>query len=266
MGLQPPKLISGAEISDPVGMETALEPQAPEAATVPQPAITVRGLNRDYNEMRVLRDISLELPAGETLVVLGPNGAGKTTLLRILATLLRPSSGEVSVLGASLPREGWRARGRIGYLGHEPLLYRELSVRENLEFNARLHGLSPRSLRIEELLDAAGIGHRAAELVRNLSAGLRQRAGICRALIGEPELLLLDEPSSHLDLAAVTAVEELLAPAPERSRVIVTHDIEAGLASAGRVLVLGAGGSAVYSGPAASISPAEVRAVFAEVT
>ncbi len=247
-------------------METALKPQAPEAASGPQAAITLRGLHRDYNETRVLRDISLELPAGATLVVLGPNGAGKTTLLRILATLLRASGGEVSVLGASLPREAWKARGHIGYLGHEPLLYRELSVRENLEFNARLHGLSPGSPRADELLDAAGIGQRGDELVRNLSAGLRQRAAICRALIAEPELLLLDEPSSHLDLAAVTAVEELLAPAPRRSRVIVTHDVEAGLASADRVLVLRAGGSVAYSGPAASISPAEVRAVFAEVT
>ncbi len=247
-------------------METALEPQAPEAADMPQSAVAVRGLRRDYNETPVLREVTIELPAGETLVVLGPNGAGKTTLLRILATLLRPTAGEVSVLGASLPREAWKARGHIGYLGHEPLLYRELSVRENLEFNARLNGLSPGAQRIDELLDGAGIAPRAAELVRNLSAGLRQRAAICRALIAEPELLLLDEPSSHLDVAAAAAVEDLLAPAPGRSRVIVTHDVEAGLASADRALVLRAGGGAAYVGPAASISPAEVRAVFGEVT
>ncbi|HEY8000538.1 MAG TPA: ATP-binding cassette domain-containing protein, partial [Solirubrobacterales bacterium] len=88
----------------------------------------------------MLRELTLELGVGETLVVLGPNGAGKTTLIRILATLLRPTAGEAEVLGASLPRQAWKVRGRIGYLGHQPLLYRELSVIENLEFNARLHG------------------------------------------------------------------------------------------------------------------------------
>ncbi len=246
-------------------METALQPAAREIASGRQLALAVRGLHRDYNEIPVLRDISVELATGETLVVLGPNGAGKTTLLRILASLLRPSAGEVSVLGSSLPKEAWKARGRIGYLGHEPLLYRELSVRENLEFNARLNSRAPAGPRIDELLGAAGIAHRAGEPVRNLSAGLRQRAAICRALIAEPELLLLDEPSSHLD-AAAGAVEALLAPAAGRSRVIVTHDIEAGLASADRVLVLRAGGSAAYSGQAASVNPAEVRAAFAEVT
>ena len=107
-----------------------------------------------------------------TLAVIGANGAGKSTLLRILATLLRPSAGEVEVLGASLPREAWKVRGRIGYLGHEPLLYRELSVRENLELNARLHRRrATRRERIADLLERAGLARRAGELVRNLSAG-----------------------------------------------------------------------------------------------
>ncbi len=86
--------------------------------------------------------MSLKLAQGQTLAVLGPNGAGKTTLLRVLATLLRPHAGAVRVFGESLPGEAWRARGRIGLLGHEPLLYRELSARENLRFHARLHGVA----------------------------------------------------------------------------------------------------------------------------
>src|SRR6476659_9169540 len=105
------------------------------------PAIAVAGLRRDYGDRPALDGVGFELPAGESLVVLGPNGAGKTTLLRILATLLRPSGGEVAVLGCALPREAWKLRGRIGYLGHEPLLYRDLSGRENLRFHARLHGI-----------------------------------------------------------------------------------------------------------------------------
>ena len=126
-----------------------------------EPALSLRDLRRDYNERPVLRDVSLALAPGETLSVIGPNGAGKSTLLRILATLLRPSGGEVELLGADLPRSAWKVRGRIGYLGHEPLLYRELSVRENLEFNARLQGVEDADRRIDELLERGGIvdGH-----------------------------------------------------------------------------------------------------------
>ncbi len=107
-------------------------------------AIELRGLRHEFGERTALEGVDLTLGAGETLLVLGSNGAGKTTLLRILATLLRPSAGEVEVLGCPLPREAWRLRGRIGYLGHEPLLYRDLSGRENLRFHARLHGIDGR--------------------------------------------------------------------------------------------------------------------------
>ena len=231
-------------------METALESSAEEtdpAAT--GVAVSLRDLRRDYNDRPVLRNVALRLAAGQTLTVIGPNGAGKSTLLRILATLLRPTAGEVSVLGAKLPREAWRARGRIGYLGHSPLLYRELSVLENLEFNARLHGIESPSERIDRLLDAAGIGHRARETVRNLSAGMLQRAAICRSLLHEPELLLLDEPRSHLDLGAAAIVDRLLGPAAGRTRVIVTHEIDTGLAEADQVLALRADGSLAHAGP-----------------
>jgi ABC-type multidrug transport system ATPase subunit len=241
--------------------ETAATPESTGGAPT---AVRLRGLRREYGDRPVLRDVDADLGLGETLVVLGPNGAGKTTLLRICATLLRPTAGEVRVLGASLPDEAWRARGRIGYLGHQPLLYRELSVRENLEFNARLHGLGDgASSRIEELLGASGLGRRGDELVRNLSAGMAQRAAICRALLAEPELLLLDEPTSHLDAGATGIVDELLGRSPGRARVLVTHDVEAGLASADRALVLAPGGSVAFSGPAAGLDAGRVRDVFA---
>ena len=193
--------------------------------------------------------------------MIGPNGAGKSTLLRILATLLRPTAGEVEVLGAALPRRAWAARGRIGYLGHEPLLYRELSVRENLEFNARLHGVERPEERVDELLERAGLLRRATEPVRNLSAGMLQRAAICRVLVHDPELLLLDEPRSHLDLGAAAVVDELLGPAPGRSRVLVTHDVEGGLAEADLALALRADGSVAHAGPAARLAVTEARAI-----
>lgn len=245
-------------------LEASAQPGDPAEAGV---AIALRGLGRDYGERPVLRELTLELAHGATLAVIGPNGAGKSTLLRVLATLLRASAGEVEVLGAPLPSEAWQVRGRIGYLGHSPLLYRELSVRENLEFNARLHRLDAptAAARIDTLLEASGLGRRGGELVRNLSAGMLQRAAICRAVIHEPPLLLLDEPRSHLDVGAGPVVEELLGErgpgGGARTRVIVTHELEAGLAAAGRVLALRADGSVGYSGPAADLDLAQARAI-----
>jgi heme ABC exporter ATP-binding subunit CcmA len=228
-------------------------------------AVAMRGLCRDYNERPVLRGLSLELGVGETLAVIGPNGAGKTTLLRILATLLRPTAGRVDVLGAELPRQAYLARGRIGYLGHSALLYRDLTVVENLEFNARLHRVDSPRPRIDELLDAAGLGRRGGELVRNLSAGMLQRAAVCRALLADPELLLLDEPRAHLDVAGAEVVEAMLARRPGRSRVVVTHELERAIAGADRVLALHADGAVAYSGPAAGLEPTEARELYAGV-
>ena len=205
------------------------------------PAILLAGLRRDYGERAALDGVGLELGAGETLVVLGPNGSGKTTLLRILATLLRPSGGEVRVLGCSLPSEAWKLRGRIGYLGHEPLLYRDLSGRENLRFHARLHGSRGAAAeeRIEQLLVAAGMERRADQHVAELSAGMRQRLAICRCVLHRPQLLLLDEPDSNLDAEGRELARELIGPGEGRTRVVVTHDPERVLPEADQVLELG---------------------------
>jgi len=207
----------------------------------PQPAIRLAGLRRDYGDRAALDGVDLELAAGESLVVLGPNGAGKTTLLRVLGTLLRPSGGEVEVLGCALPREAWKLRGRIGYLGHEPLLYRDLSGRENLRFQARLHGIgaAPAEARIAALLAAVGMERRADERVAELSAGMRQRLSICRSVLHEPELLLLDEPDSNLDVEGRELARELIGPDSGSTRVVVTHDPERFLPEADRVLRLG---------------------------
>jgi heme exporter protein A len=212
----------------------------------------------------VLRDVTLELAGGGTLAVLGPNGAGKTTLLRVLATLLRPSAGQVSVLGCELPRQAWKARGRIGYLGHRPLLYRDLTGAENLRFQARLHGLEGDvEARIAKLLERVGMSRRADERVGSLSAGMVQRLAVCRAVLHEPELLLLDEPSSHLDPEAAALVEPLIGPGTGRTRVFVTHDVEAALAEDGRILALRAGGAVAYEGPASGLSAGDARAIYA---
>ena len=218
-------------------------------AEAERPAIAVSGLRRDYGDRAALDGVGFELAAGATMVVLGPNGAGKTTLLRILATLLRPSGGEVLVLGCSLPKEAWKLRGKIGYLGHEPLLYRDLSGRENLRFHARLHGIAAADAdaRIEGLLVAAGMDRRGDDRVADLSAGMRQRLAICRCVLHEPELLLLDEPDSNLDAEGREAARELIGPGSGHTRVVVTHDPERFLPEADGVLRLGIGEVAAVS-------------------
>jgi heme exporter protein A len=239
------------------------QPLAAESSRETGGAIELAGLWRAFGDRAVLRDVAVAVPAGSTLAILGPNGAGKTTLLRVLATLLRPTAGEVRVLGCALPRDAWRVRGRIGFLGHEPLLYRDLTGAENLRFSARLYGLPDDGEgRVDELLAQVRMSRAAGELVRNLSAGMVQRLAVCRALLHEPELLLLDEPRSHLDPEASALVDPLLGPAPGRTRVIVTHDVDAALADADLVLALRAGGSVAYAGPASGLSAGDARAVY----
>jgi heme exporter protein A len=219
----------------------AAPPESP--SPTPAPAIALAGLRREFGDRAALDGVGLELAVGETLVVLGPNGAGKTTLLRILATLLRPTGGKAVVLGCSLPGEAWKLRGRIGYLGHEPLLYRDLSGRENLRFHARLHGLdrAAAEVRIDELLAAAGMDRRGDDRVVELSAGMRQRLAICRCVLHRPALLLLDEPDSNLDAEGRELARGLIGPDTGLTRVVVTHDPDRFLPEADQVLRLGIG-------------------------
>ena len=223
------------------------------------PAVALRDLGRAYGERVALSGVTLELPRGATLAVFGANGAGKTTLLRVLATLLRPHAGSAAVLGRELPREGWAVRGRVGLLAHEPLLYRDLSARENLRFHARLHGVA--DARGEELLDAVGMARRADEPIRALSRGMTQRVAICRAVLHQPELLLLDEPLANLDPGAAAGVAPLIGRASGVARVLISHDVELGLAEADMVLGL-RGGQPEILEPAAAISPDDLKGLY----
>jgi len=222
-------------------------------------ALEVEGLARHYGEREALSDVSLSLEAARTLVVFGPNGAGKTTLLRVLATLLRPHAGAVRVLGSSLPDEAWAVRGRIGLLAHEPLLYRELTARENLRFHARLHDVAEE--RVEEVLEAVAISARASEPLRNLSRGMVQRVAVARAVLHDPELLLLDEPYANLDPAAIELVEPLIGAASGRTRVVCSHDPGGGLAEADLVLGLRAGRTVLLR-DATAVGPGEIAELY----
>ena len=211
-------------------------PTSTPVADKPPAAIELRELTRHFGERTALHRVSIEVPTGATLAVLGRNGAGKSTLLRILATLLRPHAGEVSVLGEPLPRRAFAVRGRIGLLAHEPLLYRDLSGRENLLYHARLHRVPAE--RVDELLGAVAMERRADEPVRLLSRGMVQRLAVCRAVLHKPQLLLLDEPRANLDPAAITLVEPLIGAAAGATRVLTSHDPRAALAEADLVLGL----------------------------
>ena len=229
-------------------------------ATGDSPAVALEGVGRAYGERVALRDVSFTLPAGATVAVFGANGAGKTTLLRILAGLLRPHAGRACVLGAELPREAYRARGRIGLLGHEPMLYRDLTVRENLRFHARLHGVERG--RVEELVAQVGLAARADEPIRTLSRGMVQRAAICRTVLHAPELLLLDEPLANLDPGGAAAVAPLIGRSGGAARVLISHDAEQGLAEADHVLGLRGGRQAIWA-PAAQVGLSDVRGLYA---
>jgi heme exporter protein A len=198
---------------------------------------------------------------GETLSLLGPNGAGKTTLLRVLATLLVPHRGRVTVLGFDLPRQAQDVRAAVGLLAHEPLLYRDLSGRENLAFYARLYRLADGPQRIAALLEGVGMAGRADEPVRSLSRGMVQRLAVCRAVLHRPRLLLLDEPWSHLDPEADLLAEPLIGRASGITRVVVTHDVDRGLTEADQVLAL-QGGRVALAAPATALGAAELRTVY----
>jgi heme exporter protein A len=224
-------------------------------------AVLLHQAVRRYGEREALRAVSTRVQAGETLAVFGPNGAGKTTLLRMLATLLVPHRGTVRVLGHELPRDAHLVRPAIGFLAHDPLLYRDLTGRENLRFYAELYGVAAPAQRIAELLEATGMTRRADEPVRNLSRGMAQRLAICRTLLHDPAVLLLDEPRAHLDPEAATLVDPLIGARSRATRVLVTHEVEHGLSEADRVLALREG-TVVIDAPARDVTVAEVRGVY----
>jgi heme exporter protein A len=178
----------------------------------------------------------------------------------VLATLLRPHAGRATVLGAALPGEAWKVRGQIGLLGHEPLLYRDLTVRENLRFHARLHGVAP--ARVDALCEQVGLRPRGDDPIRTLSRGMTQRAAICRAVLHEPALLLLDEPLANLDPGGAEAVAPLIGRGSGPARVLISHDAELGLSEADWVLGLRGGRQAIWA-PVAEVTLADVRGLYA---
>ena len=217
---------------------------APESAAS-LPAIKVEGLSKAFGLRKALDGVAFELPHGAFLSVFGPNGAGKTTLLRVLATLARPSGGRAVVAGVDLGEAPDEVRSRIGLVSHAPMLYPDLTAQENLLLYARLYGVPDPEARVAHLLDAVGLSHRRLDAVRTFSRGMTQRVSIARALVHDPQVVLLDEPYSGLDPHAVEVVDGLLdaarADRADRTLVMVSHDLAKGYQMCTHALVLARG-------------------------
>jgi heme exporter protein A len=208
-----------------------------------EPMIRIRELVKTFGPRRALRGINLDVAAGQCLVVVGPNGAGKTTLLRVLATLARPTSGQVIIDGLDLAHQADTVRRRIGFVSHQSLLYGDLSAEENLTFYGRMYGIADLNQRVTAMLEDVGLAPRRYDRVRTFSRGMRQRLSIARALLHQPRLLLMDEPYTGLDQQAAEALDRILTGSETQRPTIVmaTHDLDGGLAMAQEVLILSDG-------------------------
>ncbi|GAC1456845.1 MAG: ABC transporter ATP-binding protein [Ktedonobacterales bacterium] len=228
--------------------------------SVGAPAVEIAGLTRSYGPKPVLRGVDLRLARGGRLALFGANGAGKTTLLRVLATLARPDGGQVRILGRDVVRDAAAVRRMVGYVGHEPYVYEELTARENLIFFGRMYGLPDPAGRARELLERMGLAARANDRVHTFSRGLARRLALARSTLHAPAVLLLDEPETGLDEPAFALLRTLVA---ERARagqttLLTTHHLEQGVALADEVAVL-ARGRVVYTTRSAELDTARLR-------
>jgi heme ABC exporter ATP-binding subunit CcmA len=227
-------------------------------------AIVVTRLRKAYGLRPVLRDVSLVATAGKCIALLGPNGAGKTTLLRILATLTRPSQGSVAIGGYDTVRDAHDVRRIVGYVGHAPLLYDELSARENLLFFARMYGLPDGLARADALLKRVGMRSHASDRVGALSRGQAQRVALARGILHDPQTLLLDEPDTGLDEDAIALLNDLIVErgASGQTTLLTTHTLERGLTWSDSVVAL-VGGRIAFAGASAEMTPSRLRALYA---
>jgi heme exporter protein A len=189
--------------------------------------VEVHNLVKRFGSKTILRGLNFQVEQGEFVALLGPNGAGKTTFLRILSSLTRPTMGSVCIGGFFLPQEASAVRNRLGVVSHLPLLYGDLTAEENMRFFARLYSIANMEMRITEVLEMVGLVSRRYDLVRTFSRGMQQRLAIARAVLHDPEVLLLDEPHTGLDQDACTMLDEVLRQVTGRGRTVVmtSHDL-----------------------------------------
>lgn len=212
--------------------------------------IESQGVGRQFAGVNAVDRVDLQVGAGESVALFGPNGAGKTTLLRMIATLLRPTRGTLRLFGRSVSDGGAQLRRRLGFLSHHSFLYPDLTPTENLEFYARMFRIPAPTIRVRELLEQVGLIGWAHRPVRTLSRGLEQRCGLARALLHEPDLLLMDEPFTGLDVDAGKMLRGMLQQAHARGTTLImtTHDMAQGFQLCRRAIIL-VRGRLAWSGP-----------------
>ena len=205
--------------------------------------IQINGLMKQYGFNPVLRGVNLHVQPGEFVTLVGPNGASKSTLMRIVATLLKPTAGEVKIGGWLMPQFSSRVRRHIGLVSHQTLLYGDLTAAENLLFFAKLYQLDNSQERVTQALKRVGLAARERDAVRTFSRGMMQRLTLARATLHEPDVLLLDEPYTGLDQDASTLLDSLLQREAANGRTIlmITHDLVHGLNLCDRIAILSRG-------------------------
>lgn len=229
----------------------------------PPSFLRISGLCKSYGGRKALRGIDLDLQRGEFLCLFGPNGAGKSTLLKILATLLRPSAGQVTVLDYDLEEHPEQYRAQLGMVSHQSFVYKDLTVLENLTFYAALYGIEQPEKRALELLEEVNLADCYDMWAANLSQGMQQRLSIARALVNDPTLLLLDEPYTGLDEHAASILRDQLQNLHGRRRtiVMVTHNLLQGMESATQLGIL-VRGELVYLQQKGDVDPAVFEQLY----
>jgi heme ABC exporter ATP-binding subunit CcmA len=233
---------------------------------VSAPYLEIKGLKKSYSLKPILRGIDVGLDQGECMALLGVNGAGKTTLLRILACLIKPGAGTVLIDGFDIVQEAQHIRHIVGFVGHQPNLYDDLTVLENLLFFGRMYSVQQTHERAISLLQQVGLARRAGERVGTLSRGQLQRLSLVRALLHSPQLLLLDEPDAGLDDEGIELLEELLQEHTKRggTTVFTTHNFDRAVKLSDRICMLGRG-QVVYQELTSGLEPGGVRQTYQEV-
>jgi heme exporter protein A len=233
----------------------------PDTPPPARPGLELRNVSKYFGDLAALAGAQLRVGPGDAILLHGPNGAGKTTLLRLLAAVARPSEGEVLFDGKDVRRHPAAAKAAIGFVSHATFLYGDLTVRENLNFFGALFDLPEVERKIAAALELFRLEERARTPVRKLSRGLQQRVSLARALLHDPQFLLLDEPFAGLDAATVETLEGLLRRLPAQGKAVVfsSHDFERGAALARRLIALQAG-RILYDGPLALAPQSLVRA------
>lgn len=228
--------------------------------------IRVHSLVKAFGRKTVLRGITVDVTAGQSVALFGPNGAGKTTLIRIIAGLSKLTSGSVQLGGVDVQKASHGLRRFVGFVSHNPLVYDSLTGEENLKFFGRMYEVPDLAERIDEVLDRVGLKARRKDVVRTYSRGMVQRLAIARAILHDPPILLLDEPDTGLDQQAADMLRTLLVElgSSDRTVLLTTHNLERGIEWADRALILNSG-RVRFDSLTAGLSSPEFRQIYGEV-